>query len=59
MKRLRIVDTQAQLDKLTSAMEVFLKTLVQDQTLTTKEKKELLKGLQREGIKLITERERK
>jgi len=59
MKRLRIVDTQAQLDKLTSAMEVFLKTLVQDQTLTTKEKKKLLKGLQREGAKLITERERK
>lgn len=59
MKRLRIVDTQAQLDKLTSAMEVFLKTLAQDQTLTTKEKKELLKGLQREGNKLIIERERK
>ncbi len=59
MKRLRIVDTQAQLDKLTSAMEVFLKTLAQDQTLTTKEKKELLKGLWREGTKLITERERK
>ena len=59
MKRLRIVDTQAQLDKLTSAMEVFLKTLAQDQTLTTKEKKELLNGLWREGTKLITERERK
>lgn len=59
MERLRIVDTQAQLDKLTSAMEVFLKTLAQDQTLTTKEKKELLKGLWREGTKLITERERK
>lgn len=57
MENLRIVNTQAQLDRLTEAMELFIKTLAQDKTLTVEEKKELLKGLQHEATKLITERE--